>query len=107
MKKLGKTLQLLASGLVFAAIAGGPVIAGETTGQYVDDSAITAKVKAALVADSDTKAHEINVKTEKGVVQLNGFVGSDKEMAKAAADAGKVEGVTKVENNLAVKTVDR
>lgn len=84
-------------------MAVGDLIAGETAGQYVDDSTITARVKSAFVGDPQVKAHQINVKTYKGVVELNGFVDSSSMIAEATQDAEKVPGVRKVDNNLAIK----
>jgi osmotically-inducible protein OsmY len=75
----------------------------ESAGEYVDDSVITSKVKAALVADPVTKAREISVETFKGVVQLSGFVGTAAEKEKASEIARKVKGVTDVRNNIIVK----
>jgi hyperosmotically inducible protein len=76
----------------------------ESTGEYIDDSVITGKVKAALIADSTTKAHQINVETKGGVVQLSGFV--DTAAAKSAATnvAQSVTGVKSVKNELSVKS---
>jgi len=75
----------------------------ESTGGYVDDSVITTKVKADLVADPVTKAREINVKTFKGVVQLSGFVNTSEEKEKAGEIARNVKGVVDVKNDLNVK----
>jgi hyperosmotically inducible periplasmic protein len=75
----------------------------ESTGEYVDDSAITATVKADLVADPVTKAREIGVETFKGVVQLSGFVDNAKEKEKASEIARKVKGVRGIRNNIIVK----
>ena len=75
----------------------------ESTGEYFDDSAITAKVKADLVADPVTKAHETSVETFKGVVQLSGFVGTAQEKERATEVARKVKGVASVKNNIVVK----
>jgi hyperosmotically inducible protein len=75
----------------------------ESAGEYIDDSAVTAKVKTALIESPDTKAHEINVETDHGVVQLSGFV--DNAAAKTAATnvAKSVTGVKSVKNELSVK----
>lgn len=75
-----------------------------SAGEVVDDSILTAKVKAALIADSSTKAHQINVETMNGVVQLSGFV--DDASAKSAATnvAKSVTGVKDVKNELSVKS---
>lgn len=75
-----------------------------TVGEVIDDSILTAKVKTALIANSDTKAHQINVETDHGVVQLSGFV--DNAAAKSAATevAKSVTGVKDVKNELSVKS---
>ena len=75
----------------------------ESTGQYVDDSAITAKVKTAIFKDPSLKATEINVETYKGVVQLSGFVDSQDNVRRAADLAASVPGVVSVKNNLDLK----
>ena len=80
-----------------------PHVPHEGTGEYVDDSAITTKVKSAILADSDLKVMQINVETFKGVVQLSGFVNSQKSATKAAEVARSVKGVVSVKNNLIVK----
>lgn len=75
----------------------------ESTGEYVDDAAITAKVKTAIFADPGVKSTEVNVETYKGVVQLSGFV-ADPAAAQKAADAARgVKGVTSVKNDIRVK----
>lgn len=70
---------------------------------YMDDSATTAKVKSALVDDKTIKSTDITVKTEKGVVTLSGFVGSQAQAEHAVKVAGKVEGVKSVNDKLQVK----
>lgn len=75
----------------------------ESTGGYVDDTAITTKVKTAIFADSSLKVLQINVETFKGVVQLSGFVDSNQSATKAAEVAGSVNGVVSVKNDLIVK----
>lgn len=75
----------------------------ESTGQYVDDSVITTKVKAAIFDEDSLKTLQINVKTFKGVVQLSGFVDSARSVKKAAEVAAGVEGVREVKNDLIVK----
>lgn len=74
-----------------------------TAGAAIDDTTITAKVKAALVGDSRTKAHQVEVKTYNGVVSLGGFVSSEAERQAAAQVAQNVAGVVKVENGVMVK----
>lgn len=75
----------------------------ESTGQYVDDSVVTSKVKTAIVNDLALKGFQINVKTYQGVVQLSGFVDSAQNANKAADLARGVNGVTDVKNDLIVK----
>ena len=72
-------------------------------GRVVDDSVITGKVKAALVADPTTKAHQISVETFKGVVQLSGFVDTSEAKMRATQVAETVEGVKDVKNELALR----
>ncbi len=75
----------------------------ESTGQYVDDSIITAKVKAAIIKEATLKTLQINVKTLKAVVLLSGFVDSAQSVTKAGEVAGRIEGVVSVKNSLVVK----
>jgi len=75
----------------------------QSAGQYVDDSVITAKVKAAILDEPSLKVFQINVETFKGEVQLSGFVNSEQNVAKAGELAGRVAGVTLVTNSLLVK----
>ena len=71
--------------------------------KYIDDSVITAKVKAGLIKHSLLKGLQIHVETYKGAVQLSGFIDSDKQVTAAGKIAAGVEGVTKVINNLIPK----
>ena len=75
----------------------------EGTGEYIDDSAITTKVKSAILGDSALKVFQINVETFKGEVQLSGFVDSAEAKQKAGEVARGVGGVKSVRNNLVVK----
>jgi len=75
----------------------------EGTGEYVDDSVITTKVKAEIFQDDSLKSSEINVETFKGVVQLSGFVNSQADINRAVEVAGSVKGVTSVKNDIRVK----
>jgi osmotically-inducible protein OsmY len=75
----------------------------ESSGQYVDDSVITTKVKAAIVDDPSLKVFQINVKTFKGEVQLSGFVDSAQSVKKAGEVARSVTNVKSVKNDLIVK----
>ena len=90
--------------LVLAMIAGcASTRTQESTGQYVDDSSITAKVKADILGDPALKVFDIGVETFKGVVQLSGFVNSAEIRNRAAEVAGRVSGVKSVRNSLIVK----
>ena len=75
----------------------------EGTGQYVDDSVITTKVKAAILGEPGLKVSEINVETYKGVVQLSGFVSSRADVNGAVRVASAVGGVKSVTNDMQVK----
>lgn len=75
----------------------------ESSGEYVDDAAITTKVKAALVKDPIVSALDVHVKTYKGMVQLSGFVDSADQKALAENVARSVAGVNSVKNGLLVK----
>lgn len=77
-----------------------------STGEYIDDTAITAKVKAALVADKEVSALSVNVETFRGVVQLSGFADSQAEINRAVSVARGVGGVKSVKNDLRIKPKD-
>lgn len=75
----------------------------EGTGEYIDDSVITTKVKAAVLNEPGLKSSEINVETFKGVVQLSGFVNSKADITKAVDVARHVKDVTSVKNDMRLK----
>jgi len=75
----------------------------EGTGEYIDDSVITTKVKAAVFNEPSLKSSEINVETFKGVVQLSGFVSSEADIKKAVEVTNSVKGVASVKNDMRVK----
>lgn len=100
-QRIFKLLILLGSAFLFIGCAA--TQKHESTGQYVDDSVITSKVKANIFEDKGLKTLQINVKTFKGVVQLSGFVDSPQSVNKAGQAAAGVEGVKSVENDLIVK----
>jgi len=75
----------------------------ESTGEYVDDSVITTKIKSLLAADDFLKSFQIGVETYKGIVQLSGFVNSQQAVDKAAEITKSVKGVKSVKNNLIIK----
>jgi osmotically-inducible protein OsmY len=91
-------LMLIAT---FMACASTPT--RESTGEYVDDSVITTKVKSLLAEDDFLKSFKISVETFKGVVQLSGFVNSQQAVDKAGQITRSVKGVSSVKNNLIVK----
>ena len=74
-----------------------------TTGQDFDDSMLTASVESKLMEDSTTKGYQINVGTQKGVVQLTGFVDSTTMKTRAGEIARSVEGVKEVRNDLEIR----
>ena len=75
----------------------------KSTGEVVDDAVITGHVKTALIADPVTKAHQINVETFKGTVQLSGFVETNEARNRALQLAKDVEGVKQVKDALEVR----
>jgi len=85
----------------FMACASTPTTSG--TGEYVDDSVITSKVKSAFLTAEDLKSFDIGVETFKGTVQLSGFVKSQQQVDKAGQIARGVKGVKGVKNDLIVK----
>ena len=90
--------------IVLASVWGcGSTAKQEGTGEYVDDSVITTKVKAAIFNDSTLKVNEINVETFKGVVQLSGFVRSQTDIDRAVQVARGVAGVKSVKNDMRIK----
>ncbi len=74
-----------------------------SAGEQIDDTVITAKVKAALIEDDDLSASEINVETFKGTVQLSGFVSDRSDIAKATEVVDDIDGVASIKNDLRVK----
>ena len=75
----------------------------QSTGQAIDDGVVTAKVKAKLIEDPMTKAHQINVETFKGTVQLSGFVESNEARSRALQLARDTDGVKGVKDALEVR----
>lgn len=93
-------VALLLAGLL-AACGGTP--SKESTGEYIDDTTITTRVKAAFVRDNEIKAANIKVETFKGTVQLSGFAESSAEIDKAVRRASQVPGVKAVNNDIRLK----
>jgi osmotically-inducible protein OsmY len=86
--------------IMFALVACASTSKQESTGEYIDDSVITTKVKALLAADDFLKSFQISVETFKGTVQLSGVVGSQNAIDKAVQIARSVSGVKSVKNSL-------
>lgn len=103
MKRVHPFFSFLTAILMLALLACAPTAKREGTGEYIDDSVITAKVKAALVNDPQLKATEINVETFKGTVQLSGFVSSREDIDKAVVLTKGIKGVEAVKNSMVVK----
>ena len=99
-----KTITTLVSALLLTGALGcASSRTHEGTGQYVDDSVITTKVKAAILGEPGLKVSEINVETYKGVVQLSGFVSSRGDIQSAVRVASAVNGVKSVKNDMQLK----
>jgi osmotically-inducible protein OsmY len=102
-----KITKNIATGLFVAslfAVAGcASTATKEGTGEYVDDSVITTKVKASIFNEPTLKSTEINVESFKGTVQLSGFVANPESIAKAGEIARGVKGVVAVKNDIHVK----
>lgn len=98
------TVALMLAALLGAAVVGCTSTPTEqSAGEAIDDGVVTAKVKAALIRDPVTKAHQINVETFKGQVQLSGFVESDEARIRALQLARDVGGVKKVMDAMEVR----
>ncbi len=104
MQAIKRVFQMLLSAVLLSIVLGCAGTAHkESSGEYVDDSWITSKVKAAFVKDKTLKASEINVETYKGTVQLSGFVSDPGDVSHAADVARDIKGVTSVKNDIRVK----
>jgi osmotically-inducible protein OsmY len=105
MKHRSTTAAALLTALLASAVMTGcsSTPTQQSAGEAVDDGVVTAKVKAALVADPMTKAHQITVETFKGTVQLSGFVESDEARTRALQLARDVDGVKKVKDAMEVR----
>jgi len=101
-KTVGIFLSLVCAS-VLALVVSCTTPAGRSTGQVVDDAAITAQVKADLLADKDVSGVAVSVETFKGEVVLTGAVDTRAQSSKAAQIAGKVHGVAQVKNLLKIK----
>jgi len=95
--------SVLATSLLVSLAACAPTPTREGTGEYIDDSVITGKVKAAFAADPTVKATQVQVETVKGTVQLSGFVDSRESAQKAVEIARGVKGVKSVKNDTVIR----
>jgi osmotically-inducible protein OsmY len=103
-KKMNVVIRCLALLFLVAALAAcASTSTRSSTGEYIDDSVITTKVKSLIAADDFLKAFAVSVETFKGVVQLSGFVNSQEAVDRAGQIASSVKGVQSVKNNLIVK----
>jgi osmotically-inducible protein OsmY len=100
---MSKKLMLAMLATAFLAVGCAGSSTTSSTGEYIDDATLTAKVKTALYKSKDASGTAINVDTFKGTVQLSGFVDSESEKQRAGEIAAAIDGVKKVENNLSVK----
>ena len=89
--------------LMLSALGCGSTPQQSSTGQYIDDTAITTKVKTGLFNEPTLKSGQITVETYKSVVQLSGFVDSAASMDKAVAIARSVQGVSSVKNDMRLR----
>ena len=103
MTGLNRILAVLAALAMAVTLGCASTSRSEGTGEYVDDTVITAKVKTAILGESTLKSSEINVETFKGIVQLSGFVNSKSDVNKAVVVAQNVKGVKSVKNDMRVK----
>jgi osmotically-inducible protein OsmY len=108
MKKLSSAITMTA---LLAVLGGGVLLTGcagnqtkESTGEVIDDSWITTKVKAAFVEDPMVSALNIKVETFKGVVQLSGFANNSTEVQRATEIARGIKGVKEVKNDVRLKS---
>jgi len=104
MKQFNKYFSAIFLGVLLVSFLGcASTSKKEGAGEYVDDTVITTKVKAAIFNEPTLKSAEINVETFKGVVQLSGFVGSQDDINKAISLARSVKGVVSVKNDMRLK----
>ena len=103
MISIKRIFTLLAALAIATTLGCAGTAKSESTGEYVDDVALTAKVKKDIFDEPTLKSAEINVETFKGVVQLSGFVSSQANIDRAVVVARNVKGVASVTNKMSVK----
>jgi len=100
-----KFISTIILAVMFATVLGcASTSRQESTGEYLDDSVITTKVKASIFNEPSLKSAEINVKTFKGEVQLSGFVSTEADGKNAVDVARSVKGVKSVRNDMRIKS---
>ena len=98
-----RLIKLIAPFILGAALIGCSATAQDrSTGQFIDDAALTAKVKASIAEEDKVSATSVNVNTYRGTVQLSGFVDSEEARQRAENAARDVEGVRTVQNDLRI-----
>ena len=103
MKTITRSSLILVTAMLMALVGCAGNAKQESTGEYVDDTLITTKTKAAILNEPSLKSAEINVETFKGTVQLSGFVSSQANINKAVEVARGVSGVNSVKNDMRLK----
>jgi len=104
MTRLNKSISAIFLAVALATTLGcAPTPTREGTGEYVDDSVITGKVKAAIFKEPTLNSAEINVETFRGVVQLSGFAKNQAEVTKAGEVTRQIPGVKSVKNDMRLK----
>ena len=103
MNFLKRSTAFLAAALLLSVLGCAATSTQESTGEYIDDSVITSKVKTAILNEPSLKVFQINVETYKNVVQLSGSVATKVEMDTAVELARSVNGVRSVRNDLQLK----
>ena len=103
MKQLKMMVSFMLAAVFVTMLGCASTASKEGTGEYIDDTVITTKVKAAILNEETLKSAEVNVETFKGVVQLSGFVNSEADIAKAASVARGIKGVSSVKNDMRLK----
>ena len=103
MQRIKTITMLFCTFVLMASLGCASTRTHEGTGEYVDDSVITGKVKAAIFNEPGLKVSEVQVETFKGVVQLSGFVSSRTDIKSAVRVASAVNGVKSVKNDMQLK----
>jgi hyperosmotically inducible protein len=103
MSFLKRSSALFVAALLLSALGCASTSTQESTGEYVDDTVITTRVKTAILNEPSLKVLQINVETYRNVVQLSGFVGTGAEMNKAVELARAVKGVSSVKNDMQLR----